>query len=113
MASYTQSKASGGSGEPVDPMLRNFDKSNSSPGLICSFIHATRNGALVPKWLIGISDASFHSELRLGYAGLPSYNTILAPCSIAPCRKFHIIHPVVVYQKKFSPACTSLWKARY
>src|SRR5690606_28868053 len=77
------------------------------------FWQAIKYGALVPKWLIPASCANSQSTLRFGNPGLPSYKTMVAPLSKAAWTKFHIIQPVVENQKKRSPGCTSLWKARY
>src|SRR5699024_938942 len=55
---------------------------------------------------------SFQSILVSGDAGLPSYKMMVLPVSNPPTRKFHIIHPVVVNQKKRSPFPRSLWNVR-
>ena len=41
-ASYTQPNASGGSGDPVEPMARSADRSMSAPGRSPAFMQATR-----------------------------------------------------------------------
>jgi hypothetical protein len=44
---------------------------------------------------------------EIGWPGLPSNSTTGAPTSRPPMRKFHIIQPVVVNQKKRSAGVTS------
>jgi hypothetical protein len=44
-----------------------------------------------------------------GWPGLPSYSTTVEPSSRPPTRKFHIIQPVVVNQKKRSAGPRSRW----
>jgi hypothetical protein len=61
--------------------------------------------ALVPKVVTPASPANSHSRSGSGW---PSYSTIAAPASRPPTRKFHIIQPVVVNQKKRSPGLRSL-----
>src|SRR5581483_163232 len=46
---YTQSKPSGGSGEPVDPMARSAARSSSVPGCSPAFMLASRYGAPSPR----------------------------------------------------------------
>ncbi len=41
-ASYTQSNASGGSGDPVEPMARSAGRPTSAPGRSPAFMQATR-----------------------------------------------------------------------
>jgi hypothetical protein len=47
--SYTQSNASGGSGDPVEPMARNAARSASAAGRSPAFMQATRYGAPTPR----------------------------------------------------------------
>jgi hypothetical protein len=95
--SYTHSNPSTGSGEPVEPTARS---PSHGSGATPAFIDAPMNPALVPKVVTPASAAKSHS--RAG-SGCPSYSTIVAPASSPPTRKFHIIQPVVVNQKKRSP----------
>ena len=46
---WIQPNASGGSGAPVDPSVRRCAKLPRVDGTIPSFMHAVKNGALVPK----------------------------------------------------------------
>src|SRR6185436_4797641 len=100
--SYSHSKASAGSGEPVDPTAR---KPSHGSGVTPAFIDAPMNPALVPNVVTRASAAKSHSRAGSGW---PPYNTIVAPASSPPTRKFHIIQPVVVNQKKRSPG-ERLW----
>src|SRR5215210_7388261 len=105
--SYTQSKPSTGSGEPVEPTARS---PSHGTGRTSAFIDAPMNPALVPKVVTRASAANSHS--RFG-SGCPSYRTIVAPASNPPTRKFHIIQPVVVNQKKRSPGDRSEWSRAF
>ena len=106
--SYTHSNPSGESGEPVDPRLLILEVSKSRPGSTPAFMHAYMNGAAVPKYVTPASSANLQSAFMSGYDGSPSYSTAVAPCSKPPIRKFHIIQPVVVNQKKRSPCPISM-----
>src|SRR5690348_12911328 len=99
-ASYTQRKPSAGSGAPVEPTPRNADRSASSRGTMPALRQAIRNGAEVPKYVMPASAASRHNPAG---SGAPSYSTTAAPTAGPDIRKFHIIQPVVVYQKNRSP----------
>ena len=44
-----------------------------------------------------------------GALGFPSNSVTVAPTTRPETQKFHIIHPVVVYQKKRSSASRSKW----
>jgi hypothetical protein len=49
-----------------------------------------------------VASAKRHSAPMSGWPGLPSYSSTVEPTSSPPTRKFHIIQPVVVNQKKRS-----------
>ena len=59
------------------------------------------------KMLYPLLFAKFQSTSRPGYPADPSYNINVAPASMDATEKFHIIQPVVEYQKNFSPCFTS------
>ena len=56
-----------------------------------------------------VAAAKRHRASRSGWAGLPSHSSTVDPSSSPPARKFHIIQPVVVNQKKRSSAVRSRW----
>ena len=51
---------------------------------------------------MALRSAKRHTAPMSGWPGLPSYSTTVEPSSRPPTRKFHIIQPVVVNQKKRS-----------
>src|SRR5690625_2841084 len=65
--------------------------------------------ALVPNVVIFVSWANFQSIFVSGYAGFPSYKIIALPVNSPPTKKFHIIQPVVVNQKRRSSFPKSQW----
>ena len=70
--SYTQRKASGDSGEPVEPTARSFDRSRPLAGSTSAFMQAAMYAALVPKQVMPARSARSHSTFMSGWAGLPS-----------------------------------------
>ncbi len=114
-SSYAQEKASGLSGDPVEPIALSADRSRPSRGWTPSFMQEDRNPALVPKTVTPASAASSHrvSRPEAGVEGLPSYRTMEALVSRTLARKFHIIQPVVVYQKTRSYSWASRCRFRF
>src|SRR6185437_7419340 len=93
---YTYSKLSGESGEPVERIVLSAASLCVSRGFTPILAVASIHLALVPKTLMPVSSARFHSTLPSGHVGEPSYSTTAAPTLSEDTSQFHIIHPQVV-----------------
>ena len=96
MCSYTYSKPSATSGEPVEQMVRSSASRWVSRGDAPPFAQLSRNFAEVPNKLMPSASHRSKRRSRRGWAGEPSYTTIVAPDASADASQFHIIHPAVV-----------------
>ena len=109
--SSAQSNPSLGSGEPVMPSVRRWDRSTARAGSIPAARQDIRYAGLVPSSVTRASAAIRHCCRRSGKSGLPSTTTMAARRSSADIQMFHIAHAVVVNHSEQSPGRTSRWKA--
>src|SRR5689334_49183 len=96
MCSYTKSKLSGASGDPVDVIVRTDANECDSRGRAPAFETASMNRAEVPKSVISVSSANVKSVCGSGWNGEPSYRRIVPPHASTVTSQFHIIQPSVV-----------------
>src|SRR5690242_9199410 len=85
------------SGEPVEPIARSDDRSATASGRTPAFLQTSMNPAEVPRTVTWSLPATSQKEM---VPGRPSYKTTVAPTRRPPISRFHIIQPVVVYQRK-------------
>ena len=96
MPSYTKSKLSDTSGEPVDVIVRTVRRSWLSIGRTPALCTASMYLADVPKRVIPASSAKSNSAAGAGCIGEPSHSSTVAPEPSAVTSQFHIIQPHVV-----------------
>ena len=96
MPSYTKSKLSGASTEPVDRIVCTAERSCVFAGSSPDFRIASRYFAEVPNTVTRSRSARSKSARSLGWKGEPSKSTSAAPEASPVASQFHIIQPQVV-----------------
>ncbi len=96
MPSYTKSKLSGASTEPVERIVFSDERSCVRLGSRPDLRTASRYLAEVPNTVTRSRSARSQSTRSLGWNGEPSKSTSVAPDASPVASQFHIIQPQVV-----------------